>query len=80
MARGRILGTSNVPGLAAFDAQFGPPKIGLRDIYRSGLAKVDQIAQATAGAPFAKLARQPRTPCSKCWTAALSCLTHDVVA
>ena len=53
--RAEILGTLNVPGLAAFDAQFGPPKIGLRDVYRSSLAKVDQIAQATAGAPFAKL-------------------------
>jgi hypothetical protein len=53
--RGEILGTANVPELAAFDPQFGAPKKGLRDVYRDGLAKVDQVAQAVAGAPFAKL-------------------------
>ena len=53
--RAEILGTAAVPELVVFDAQFGPPKVGLRDVYRNGLAKVDQIAQATAGAPFAKL-------------------------
>jgi hypothetical protein len=53
--RAEILGTAAVPELAAFDAQFGAPKIGLRDVYRQGLAKVDQVAQAVAGAPFASL-------------------------
>ena len=53
--RGEILGTANVPELAAFDAQFGAPKKSLRDVYRAGLVKVDQVAQAVAGAPFAKL-------------------------
>ncbi len=53
--RAEILGTAAVPGLAAFDAQFGPPKTGLRDVYRQGLAKVDQVAQTAAGAPFAAL-------------------------
>jgi hypothetical protein len=53
--RGEILGTANVPELAAFDPQFGAAKKGLRDVYRVGLAKVDQVAEAVAGAPFAKL-------------------------
>ncbi|HEV7733545.1 MAG TPA: gluconate 2-dehydrogenase subunit 3 family protein [Candidatus Binatia bacterium] len=50
-----LYGTAEVPELAAFEAQFGPPKVGLRDIYRAGLQKVDDVAQATAGAPYAKL-------------------------
>jgi hypothetical protein len=53
--RAEILGTEAVEGLAAFDAQFGAPKKGLRDVYRDGLAKVDQVAQAVAGATFASL-------------------------
>jgi hypothetical protein len=53
--RGEILGTANVSELAAFDAQFGTPKKSLRDVYRTSLQKVDQVAQAVAGAPFAKL-------------------------
>jgi hypothetical protein len=53
--RGEILGTANVPELAAFDPQFGAAKKALRDVYRVGLAKVDQVAEAVAGAPFAKL-------------------------
>jgi hypothetical protein len=53
--RGEILGTANVPELAAFDSQFGAAKKSLRDVYRVGLAKVDQVAEAVAGAPFAKL-------------------------
>ena len=53
--RGEILGTANVPELAAFDPQFGAAKKGLRDVYRASLMKVDQVAEAVAGAPFAKL-------------------------
>lgn len=53
--RAEILGPAAVPELAPFDAQFGPPKMGLRDVYRQGLAKVDQVAQTVAGAPFASL-------------------------
>ena len=53
--RAEIFGSTTVPEVAALDAQFGGPKVGLRDLYRNSLAKVDQIAQATAGSPFAKL-------------------------
>jgi hypothetical protein len=37
------------------DAQLGGPLVGLRDLYRSALAKVDDVAQATFGQPFAAL-------------------------
>ncbi len=50
-----LYGTAEVPELAAFEAQFGVPKVGLRDVYRAGLQKVDEVAEATAGAPYAKL-------------------------
>ena len=53
--RGEIFGTANVPELAAIDEQLGGPKPGLRDLYREGLAKVDQVAQATKGGAFASL-------------------------
>src|SRR6516165_2129652 len=35
--RGEILGTANVPELAAFDPQFGAAKKSLRDVYRTSL-------------------------------------------
>lgn len=53
--RGELYGTATVPELAAMDAQQGGPKVGLRDVYRAGLQKVDEVAQATHGAPFARL-------------------------
>jgi hypothetical protein len=54
--RGELYGTATVPELAAIDAQLGGAKLGLRDVYRAGLAKVDEVAQATKGGPFATLA------------------------
>ena len=54
--RAELYGSATVPELAALDAQFGGPKIGLRDVYRSGLAKVDQVAHAMFGAAFVDLA------------------------
>jgi hypothetical protein len=53
--RGELFGTAGIPELAAIDTQLGGPKIGLRDVYRSGLAKVDEVAQATKGGAFATL-------------------------
>ncbi len=53
--RGELFGTAGVPELAALDAQFGGPKKGLRDVYRDGLARVDEIAQMTKGGTFASL-------------------------
>jgi hypothetical protein len=53
--RGELFGTAGIPELAALDAQLGGPKAGLRDVYRTSLAKVDEIAQATRGGPFAAL-------------------------
>jgi hypothetical protein len=37
------------------DAQRGGPRRGLRDVYREGLLKIDQVARAVLGAPFARL-------------------------
>ncbi len=54
--RGEILGSAAVPELAAIDAQLGGAKPGLRDVYRTSLAKVDQVAQTMHGAPFVDLA------------------------
>lgn len=54
--RAELFGSASVPELAALDAQSGGPLIGLRQVYRGGLARVDEIARATAGAPFARLA------------------------
>src|SRR4030095_6656867 len=53
--RGEIYGTAGVPELATLDAQSGGPKTGLRDVYRAGLAKVDEVATATKGGSFASL-------------------------
>ena len=53
--RGELFGTAGVAELVALDAQLGGPKTGLRDHYRSGLAKVDEIAEATKGGGFASL-------------------------
>lgn len=54
--RAELFGSASVPELAAIDAQLGGPKVGLRDVYRTGLATVDEVATATKGGPFATLA------------------------
>jgi hypothetical protein len=53
--RAELFGSATVSELAAIDAQLGGPKKGLRRVYREGLAKVDEVARAMAGAPFAQL-------------------------
>jgi len=53
--RAELFGSSTVPELAALDAQRGGPLTGLRDVYRQGLARVDEIARAETGTSFAKL-------------------------
>jgi hypothetical protein len=53
--RGEIYGTAGIPELAALDAQYGGAKIGLRDVYRAALVKVDEVAVATKGAALATL-------------------------
>jgi len=53
--RAELFGSAAVPEVQALDAQFGAPLIGLRDVYRAGLAKTDEVAVAMAGAPFAEL-------------------------
>ena len=53
--RGEIFGSATIPELADLDAQYGGPKKGLRDVYREGLAKVDEVSLATKGAPFRQL-------------------------
>jgi hypothetical protein len=52
--RAELYGSAAVPGADFNDAALGPLK-GLRDLYREGLAKVDQVAVMVAGAPFARL-------------------------
>jgi hypothetical protein len=53
--RAEIYGSANVPGADFNDALLGGPLTGLRDVYRNGLARVNQIAMTAAGAPFAQL-------------------------
>ncbi len=53
--RAELFGTVATPGADFNDAQLGPRR-GLREIYRDGLARVDELALASAGAPFAALA------------------------
>jgi hypothetical protein len=53
--RAELYGSSTVPEFAPIDAQHGTILPGLRDIYRAALARIDEIARAVAGAPFAKL-------------------------
>ena len=53
--RGEILG-EEAAGLPGFlSAQRGGTLVGLRDVYRAGLATVDSVAQSLKGAPFAAL-------------------------
>jgi hypothetical protein len=51
----QLFGSSTVPEMAALDAQFGAPLVGLRDVYRQGLALVDAKANQLAGADFVDL-------------------------
>ena len=55
--RAELFGAASVSELPpALVAQRGGPFVGLRDLYRTGLATVDRVAGTTAGAPFASLA------------------------
>src|SRR5262245_15663610 len=53
--RAEILGSAAAGLPAHLDAQHGGPRVGLRDVYRSALAKVDEVAQAALGRPFVEL-------------------------
>jgi hypothetical protein len=55
--RAEIFGSANVPGLPANLAaqRGGGALVGLRDLYRQALAKVDEVARVAAGAPFVRL-------------------------
>jgi hypothetical protein len=53
--RAELFGSAAVPAVQALDEHFGAPLVGLRDVYRAGLAKTDEVAAAMAGAPFADL-------------------------
>jgi hypothetical protein len=53
--RAEIFGSAAVPEVAALDAQFGGPLVGLRTIYRNGLAVIDQTAQTLRGMQFIAL-------------------------
>lgn len=52
--RAELFGSAAVPRAAFNDGALGPLR-GLRDIYREGLATVDQAARAMKGRPFARL-------------------------
>ncbi len=53
--RTEILGSAAAGLPAHLDAQHGGPRVGLRDVYRSALATVDEVAQATFGSDFVDL-------------------------
>lgn len=53
--RAEIFGSESLPGVNFNDAAFGGPLRGLRDVYREGLARVNEVALAVAGARFADL-------------------------
>lgn len=53
--RAGLFGSAAVPEVAALDAQYGGPLVGLRDVYRAGLARVDELATTMHGKRFAKL-------------------------
>jgi len=57
--RAELFGSAAVPGAAVNDAALGPLK-GLREIYREGLAKVDEVAIGKAGRPFVSLSLADR--------------------
>jgi hypothetical protein len=54
--RAELFGSADVPEVAALDAQNGgTPLVGLRDVYRAGLAMIDAVATQAYGRPFVKL-------------------------
>ena len=53
--RAEILGSAAAGLPSHLDEQQGGPRVGLRDVYRSALAKVDEVAQATFGLAFVDL-------------------------
>lgn len=53
--RAELFGSATVPELADLDVQRGGPLVGLRDVYRQGLARVDEIARTETGSSFVKL-------------------------
>ena len=53
--RAELFGSDQVPGAAFNDAALGGPLVGLRQIYRDGLKKVDDMATAMSGKSYAKL-------------------------
>jgi hypothetical protein len=52
--RAELYGSAAVRGADFNDGALGPLR-GLRDLYREGLARVDTVARAMAGRPFARL-------------------------
>jgi hypothetical protein len=56
--RAELYGSTTVPELAAIDGFWGRPLRGLRDVYRDGLATVDEVARAFAGRNYAALAAE----------------------
>lgn len=52
--RAELFGSAAVPGADFNDAALGP-LIGLRDVYRAALAKVDEVAVTAAGKPYTEL-------------------------
>ena len=54
--RADLFGSATMPGVTDFNDTALGPLAGLRDVYRQGLAKVDEVAQAMAGGRFADLA------------------------
>jgi hypothetical protein len=56
--RAELFGSA-AAGLTFNDALAGPLR-GLRDVYREGLARVDETARTVAGAPFARLSVSAR--------------------
>jgi hypothetical protein len=53
--RVEILGSAEAGLPAHLEAQQGGPRVGLRDVYRSALAKVDEVAQTRLGHLFVDL-------------------------
>ncbi len=51
----QLFGSATVPEMAALDAQFSAPLVGLRDVYRQGLAAVDAKANQLFAADFIDL-------------------------
>lgn len=58
--RAEILGSEEAGLPPHLDAQAGGPRVGLRDVYREGLAALDEAAIAQGGLPFASLGEAER--------------------